>query len=77
MSTSASPPDPLDALLRQRLDLTNALHRLNSLERAVVLMCCQNGRSPEETARILEIPARTVNALLCRGREKLKSFLSL
>ena len=59
-----------------RLDLTEALKRLNSNERAAVLLCCQNGLSHEEAAQVLACPLGTVKTNVLRGREKLKRYLS-
>ena len=36
-----------------RLDLTEALKRLHSYERAAIVLCCQNGLSHEEAAQAL------------------------
>jgi RNA polymerase sigma-70 factor (ECF subfamily) len=60
-----------------RLDLTEALKLLNSNERAAVLLCCQNGLSHEEAARVLDCPLGTVKTNVLRGKEKLKRRLSL
>ena len=70
--TPVPAPDP--AL---RMDLSAALQRLNTLERAAILLCCQNGFSHDEAARILECPAGTVKTGILRGKEKLKRLLSL
>lgn len=60
-----------------RMDLTGALERLSSSERAAILLCCQNGQSHEEAARILDCPVGTVKTNILRGKEKLKRLLSL
>ena len=60
-----------------RLDLTEALGRLNSDERAAVLLCCQNGLSHEEAAKVLDWPPGTVKTKVRRGKEKLKRWLSI
>lgn len=59
-----------------RLDLTEALNRLNSSERAAVVLCCQNGLSHEEAAQVLACPLGTVKTNVLRGREKLRKRLS-
>jgi RNA polymerase sigma-70 factor (ECF subfamily) len=59
-----------------RLDLTEALKRLHSGERAAVLLCCQNGLSHEEAAEALDCPLGTVKTNVLRGKEKLKRWLS-
>lgn len=59
-----------------RLDLTEALKRLHSNERAAVLLCCQNGLSHEEAAAALDCPLGTVKTNVLRGKEKLKRWLS-
>ena len=60
-----------------RLDLTEALKMLNSAERAAVVLCCQNGLSHEEAARVLDTPLGTIKTNVLRGREKLRRKLSL
>ena len=60
-----------------RMDLTEALKRLNSNERAAILLCCQNGLSHEEAAQVLDCPVGTVKTNILRGKEKLKRHLSL
>jgi len=59
-----------------RLDLTEALKRLNSNERAAVVLCCQNGLSHEEAAQVLDCPLGTVKTNILRGKEKLRQHLS-
>jgi RNA polymerase sigma-70 factor (ECF subfamily) len=68
-----SAPDSPSGL---RLDLTEALKRLHSHERAAVLLCCQNGLSHEEAAETLDCPLGTVKTNVLRGKEKLKRWLS-
>ena len=60
-----------------RLDLTAALKRLNSEERAAIVLCCQNGLSHEEAAQVLDCPLGTVKTNILRGKEKLKRWLSI
>lgn len=69
-------PDPqtVDAGLRH--DLMHALSLLPMHERSAVLLCCQNGLSHDEAARVLEIPLGTVKTNVLRGREKLKKTLA-
>jgi RNA polymerase sigma-70 factor (ECF subfamily) len=69
------PPAALNSNLR--LDLTEALKLLNSDERAVIVLCCQNSLSHEEAAQILDCPLGTVKTNILRGKEKLKRRLSL
>ena len=66
----ATTPDGL------RLDLTEAIKRLNSNERAAIVLCCQNGLSHEEAAQVLDCPLGTVKTNVLRGREKLKKYLA-
>jgi RNA polymerase sigma-70 factor (ECF subfamily) len=40
------------------------------------LLCCQNGLSHNEAARVLDIPLGTVKTNVLRGREKLKKLLA-
>ena len=75
-----SPPEPgsmaIDSPGGLRLDLTEALKRLHSNERAAILLCCQNGLSHEEAAEALNCPLGTVKTNVLRGKEKLKRWLS-
>jgi len=66
-----------DASSRLRLDLTEALKRISSEERAAILLCCQNGLSHEEAAQILNWSLGTVKTNILRGKEKLKRYLAL
>lgn len=69
-------PDPqtVDPALRQ--DLMHALQLLPLHERSAILLCCQNGLSHDEAARVLDIPLGTVKTNVLRGREKLKKTLA-
>jgi RNA polymerase sigma factor (sigma-70 family) len=60
-----------------RLDLTEALHTLNPAERAAIILCCQNGLSHEEAARVLDSPLGTVKTNILRGKEKLRRRLNI
>jgi RNA polymerase sigma factor (sigma-70 family) len=75
------PPEPqtlaADSNSRLRLDLTEALKRINSDERAAILLCCQNGLSHEEAAQVLDCPLGTVKTNILRGKEKLKRHLAI
>lgn len=66
-----------DSESRLRLDLTEALKRINSDERAAILLCCQNGLSHEEAAQALNWPLGTVKTNILRGKEKLRRYLEL
>lgn len=67
-------PGTVDAGLRH--DLMHALSLLPLHERSAVMLCCQNGLSHDEAARVLEIPLGTVKTNVLRGREKLKRALA-
>jgi RNA polymerase sigma-70 factor (ECF subfamily) len=67
-------PQTVDPALRH--DLMHALQLLPLHERSAVLLCCQNGLSHDEAARVLEIPLGTVKTNVLRGREKLKKTLA-
>jgi RNA polymerase sigma-70 factor, ECF subfamily len=67
-------PQTVDPGLRH--DLMHALNLLPLRERSAVLLCCQNGLSHEEAARVLDIPLGTVKTNVLRGREKLKKMLA-
>jgi len=75
-----APPEPEtagDSPTGLRLDLTEALLRISSEERAAILLCCQNGFSHEEAAVVLACPLGTVKTNILRGKEKLKRLLAL
>jgi RNA polymerase sigma-70 factor (ECF subfamily) len=67
-------PQTVDPALRH--DLMHALNRLPLHERTAIVLCCQNGLSHEEAARVLDIPLGTVKTNVLRGREKLKRTLA-
>ncbi len=67
-------PQTVDPALRH--DLMHALQLLPLHERSAILLCCQNGLSHDEAARVLEIPLGTVKTNVLRGREKLKKTLA-
>jgi RNA polymerase sigma factor (sigma-70 family) len=64
-----------DSQSQLHLDLTEALERLHSGERAAVVLCCQNGLTHEEAAQVLACPLGTVKTNVARGKEKLKRWL--
>ncbi len=67
-------PQTVDPALRH--DLMHALNLLPLHERTAVVLCCQNGLSHDEAARVLDIPLGTVKTNVLRGREKLKKLLA-
>ena len=67
-------PQTVDAGLRH--DIMQALNLLPLHERTAVVLCCQNGLSHDEAARVLDIPLGTVKTNVLRGREKLKRTLA-
>jgi RNA polymerase sigma factor (sigma-70 family) len=67
-------PQTVDPALRH--DLMYALSLLPLHERSAVLLCCQNGLSHDDAARVLDIPLGTVKTNVLRGREKLKRTLA-
>ena len=67
-------PQTVDPALKH--DLTHALQLLPLHERSAILLCCQNGLSHDEAARVLDIPLGTVKTNVLRGREKLKKTLA-
>jgi RNA polymerase sigma factor (sigma-70 family) len=69
-----SDPQTVDPALRH--DLMHALNLLPLHERTAIVLCCQNGLSHEEAARVLDIPLGTVKTNVLRGREKLKRTLA-
>ena len=71
-----SKADPQTADPGLRHDLMSALAALPLSERTAIILCCQNGLSHDEAARVLDIPLGTVKTNVLRGREKLKKMLS-
>ena len=67
-------PQIVDPGLRH--DLMHALNLLPLHERTAIVLCCQNGLSHDEAARVLDIPLGTVKTNVLRGREKLKRTLA-
>jgi RNA polymerase sigma-70 factor (ECF subfamily) len=67
-------PHTVDPALKH--DLMHALQLLPLHERSAILLCCQNGLSHDEAARVLDIPLGTVKTNVLRGREKLKKTLA-
>jgi RNA polymerase sigma-70 factor (ECF subfamily) len=67
-------PQTVDPALRH--DLMQALQLLPLHERSAIMLCCQNGLSHDEAARVLDIPLGTVKTNVLRGREKLKRILA-
>jgi RNA polymerase sigma-70 factor (ECF subfamily) len=67
-------PQTVDPALKH--DLMQALQLLPLHERSAILLCCQNGLSHDEAARVLDIPLGTVKTNVLRGREKLKRILA-
>jgi RNA polymerase sigma factor (sigma-70 family) len=67
-------PKTVDPALKH--DLMHALSLLPLHERTAVVLCCQNGLSHDEAARVLDIPLGTVKTNVLRGREKLKKALA-
>ncbi len=67
-------PQTVDPGLKH--DLLHALQLLPLPERSAILLCCQNGLSHDEAARVLDIPLGTVKTNVLRGREKLKRSLA-
>lgn len=67
-------PQTVDPALKH--DLMQALQLLPLNERSAILLCCQNGLSHDEAARVLDIPLGTVKTNVLRGREKLKKMLA-
>jgi len=66
-----------DAHSHLSLDLAEALKLLTPAERAAIILCCQNGLSHDETARVLECPLGTVKTNILRGKEKLRRRLAI
>ncbi len=72
---SEQDPQTVDPALRH--DLMQSLQLLPLHERSAIVLCCQNGLSHDEAARVLDIPLGTVKTNVLRGREKLKRILAV
>jgi RNA polymerase sigma-70 factor (ECF subfamily) len=75
------PPEPEQPSAAEdsqmRLDLAEAMKILTEDERAVIVLCCQNGLSHEEAAQALDCPLGTVKTNVLRGKDKLRRRLAL
>lgn len=60
-----------------RMDLAEAMKTLTDGERAVIVLCCQNGLSHDEAAQVLNCPLGTVKTNVLRSKEKLRKRLSV
>ncbi len=58
-----------------RTVLDEEIDRLPSHYRRAVVLCCLEGKSQEEAARLLACPRGTVSSWLTRGRERLRQRL--
>lgn len=65
--------DPHDLALR--LDLSTALQRLPTNQRAALLYCEQMGLSHQEAAEVLDMPLGTVKTHVMRGKARLRELL--
>jgi RNA polymerase sigma factor (sigma-70 family) len=75
------PPEPEQpdaaAASNLRMDLAEAMKSLTPAERAAIVLCCQNGLTHDEAARVLDCPLGTVKTNVLRGKEKLRRKLAL
>jgi RND family efflux transporter MFP subunit len=69
-----TPPDPGWAELGRVLD--EEVGRLPARHRAAFILCCLEGKTGEEAARLLGCPAGTVSSRLTRARERLRDRLT-
>jgi RNA polymerase sigma factor (sigma-70 family) len=76
LADPAPPPDEAAALRELRPLLQQEVERLPDKYRAVVVLCCLEGRTNEEAAGQLGCPKGTVLSRLARARERLRRRLS-
>jgi RNA polymerase sigma factor (sigma-70 family) len=73
-----TPPDALAEITARDLQrvLDEELRRLPKKYRSSLILCCLEGKTRDEAARILTVPLSTVVSRLERGRELLRSRLA-
>jgi RNA polymerase sigma factor (sigma-70 family) len=73
-----TPPDPLADITARDLQtvLDDELNRLARKYRTPLLLCCLEGKTRDEAARILGVPLSTVSGRLEAGRERLRRRLA-
>jgi RNA polymerase sigma factor (sigma-70 family) len=77
-SAMPSTEDPASEVIRRdlRLVLDEELHRLPDRYRVPLILCYLQGKTTEETARLLAWPRGTVGGRLARGRQMLRNRLA-
>jgi RNA polymerase sigma factor (sigma-70 family) len=60
-----------------RLDLERALARLDTIERAALILCEGHGWSHAEAAGILQLPLGTLKGTVRRAKQKCREFLEV
>lgn len=58
-----------------RVDLERALARLDSVEKAAIVLCEGHGWSHEEAAVILRLPLGTLKGIVRRAKQKCREYL--
>jgi RNA polymerase sigma factor (sigma-70 family) len=75
LAHSAAGPAVLAERAQMQQVVEEALRQLNSQDRTILTLHCQEGRSYEEIAAILDSPMGTVKTHLYRARERLKLMM--
>ncbi len=68
---------PAQATVQESLEILQALSRLPEDQQAVLLLCIVEGFTAREAAEILAIPMGTVMSRLSRGRDALRTALTV
>jgi RND family efflux transporter MFP subunit len=76
VETLPGPPEPDPGWAELARVLDEEVGRLPARHRAAFVLCCLEGKTGEEAARVLGCPAGTVSSRLTRARERLRDRLA-